>query len=210
MMVNTALDDAMKHWQSAWAEMTDASEYFERLARQCGNNPNGGDAQGLKAWAYNHWNKTHASFEELGKASGAVQYGMGLIRAELGHNTKTQADVTVHAPNVTGAYENKSITTSTPGDVDSAIRDAMIQLAKRTHDSSGFTINSWRAVIGITDQNNPWPYTPTDAVPQDVSAFDLGDRARRRNLGLGNGKRLVTIDVKSARWGSFQFFGSLP
>jgi len=203
------IDEAGTFWQEFKGESAEADRRLTPYEDQILERDQLGEAEGLRAWTYNHWNKNRASFLELNSAITYSRQGMGLLATELGHQTSTQPDVTTYAPRVTLAQEVKSISTANQGDVDSACRDAIGQLDLRTVTSGGNRpYDSWDAEINVSNADNPWPYTPTTAPKDKPVPFDLADAASKRNLGKPTQVQKVRVKVDHARWGTFQFLVS--
>ncbi|WP_437280458.1 hypothetical protein WME90_07815 [Sorangium sp. So ce375] len=197
------LDVAGQYWTQVLEETHACGEELARYTSSLA--PDSPQAEGLRAWAYNHWNKCHASFLELKKAINPVLFGMGKISAELGHDTKRHPDVSLFTPHSTIAIETKNITTEKQGDVDKALNEAMAQLSKRvTAPDSKTPVTKRQAHINVTNVENPWPHTPSSAPSTKPTPIELGTTAKARTLKSGGGN--VVVIVTSARWGRIEFF----
>lgn len=200
------LDNAVDNWKKTVNDHNIVDkDTFPKIVNKIGGDKHEGRAQGVRAWSYNHWNKNAASFLELTKTYSAQQFGMGLIKVEMGHDTKHQPDISISSPKADIAEEVKNCSTKDQGDVDKLCKEATQQLGKRKTAPGGQPYTTWRAGIQITDAENPWPYTPT-TVPKDKPfPIDLGVTAKKRNLKHDNAPPRTIVVVESKRFGRFQF-----
>jgi hypothetical protein len=199
-------NDAQDAWQHACKLHEELNDLVRRFYEITWDERDEQAARGLAEWATTHVRTMAASGVELRSAMHYRRFGQGKVRSYLAPSTTTAPDVRVTAPSVNMAIEEKYCRSDRPGDVDDLIRDAHRQLALPRSDGTTGTA-TWRIVIHVENEHNPWPYTSTKIPVIQPSRFELRVTASGRNLRHSKGKANLETQVvaETKQFGTFQF-----